>query len=394
MRILTVLTYYRPHTSGLTIYAERLASALAARGHRVTVLTSRFAPDLPAREVRDGVTIRRVPVLARIGKGVVMPTLGVVATREVLRHDAVILHLPQLDAAGIALRGRLLGRPTVITYHCDLILPPGALNRFVQRVVDLANELAARACHHVVAYTEDYAEHSPYLRRHCRKRVVILPPVEIAAPAGATTQGARDGAGPGPVLGMAARLASEKGVEVLLDALPAIQRRFPDVRVAFAGQHRDVWGESEYADRLRPRLEPLQRSGAWRFLGVLSPSEMSLFYRDIDLLLVPSLNSTESFGLVQIEAMLHGVPCVASDLPGVRQPVALTGMGEIAPAGDAPALAAAVIRALDSRERYRADPAELAARFSPDRCARAYEELLAPARPAPSAGPAGRRGGR
>ncbi len=37
MRILTVLTYYRPHTSGLTIYAERLARAFARRGHQVTV---------------------------------------------------------------------------------------------------------------------------------------------------------------------------------------------------------------------------------------------------------------------------------------------------------------------------------------------------------------------
>jgi hypothetical protein len=41
MRILTTLTYYRPHYSGLTIYAERLARALAGRGHTVTVLTSR-----------------------------------------------------------------------------------------------------------------------------------------------------------------------------------------------------------------------------------------------------------------------------------------------------------------------------------------------------------------
>ena len=47
MKILIVLTYYRPHISGLTIYAERLAHALVKRGHQVTVLTSRFDPALP-----------------------------------------------------------------------------------------------------------------------------------------------------------------------------------------------------------------------------------------------------------------------------------------------------------------------------------------------------------
>ena len=56
MRILIALTYYRPHVSGLTIYAERLARGLARRGHAVTVLTSRFAPWLPARERWTGST--------------------------------------------------------------------------------------------------------------------------------------------------------------------------------------------------------------------------------------------------------------------------------------------------------------------------------------------------
>ena len=58
MKILTVLTYYRPHTSGLTIYAERLVKALVRRGHQVTVLASRFE-GAPAEETIDGVRIVR-----------------------------------------------------------------------------------------------------------------------------------------------------------------------------------------------------------------------------------------------------------------------------------------------------------------------------------------------
>ena len=69
MKILTVLTYYRPHTSGLTIYVERLARTLAAQGHQVTVLTSQYEPDLPREEVVDGVRILRAPVMLRISKG-------------------------------------------------------------------------------------------------------------------------------------------------------------------------------------------------------------------------------------------------------------------------------------------------------------------------------------
>ena len=51
MKILTVLTYYRPHTSGLTIYAERLAQAFVKRGHQVTVMTTQYEKSLPREEM-------------------------------------------------------------------------------------------------------------------------------------------------------------------------------------------------------------------------------------------------------------------------------------------------------------------------------------------------------
>ena len=77
MRILISLMYYRPHYSGLTIYTERLARAFAARGHQVTVLTSRFDDNLPEDEVKDGVRIIRPWVMFKISKGVIMPEMPV-----------------------------------------------------------------------------------------------------------------------------------------------------------------------------------------------------------------------------------------------------------------------------------------------------------------------------
>src|SRR4030042_6468485 len=117
MKILTWLTYSRPLTSGLTIYAERLARAFAKRGHEVTVMTTQYDPSLPAREILDGVKIIRVPVVVRVSTGVLAPTFGWVATRLVLAHDVIQLHLPQFDAPGVAFRSRLFGKTSVLTYH-------------------------------------------------------------------------------------------------------------------------------------------------------------------------------------------------------------------------------------------------------------------------------------
>ncbi|HEX2698496.1 MAG TPA: glycosyltransferase, partial [Anaerolineales bacterium] len=182
MRILTVLTYYRPHTSGLTIYAERLARALAHRGHQVTVMTTQYDKSLPREEVMDGVKIIRIPVAIRISKGVIAPTFGWVATKLVAEHHVVQMHLPQFDAPGVALRGRLFHKPAVLTYHCDLLLPPGLFNRFVNLVVGFQNNMAGVLSNQIVTYTQDYADHSTYLSRYRSKLRTILPPVELPTP--------------------------------------------------------------------------------------------------------------------------------------------------------------------------------------------------------------------
>ena len=379
MRILTVLTYYRPHTSGLTIYAERLARALARRGHQVTVMTSQYDPSLPREELMDGVRVVRVPVMARISKGVLAPTFGLVATQLVARNDIVQLHLPQFDAPGVALRARLLGKPAVLTYHCDLRLPPGLFNRFVNLVVQFQNNMAALLANAIVTYTQDYADHSPYLSRYRRKLTPLLPPVELpsAEPgsfeAFAATYRTRERS---PVIGMVTRFAAEKGVEVLLDALPKVLEAYPRAQVLFAGQYQNVMGEQAYADRLMPRIEKYEEEGFWKFLGNLSQLELAAFYPNLDVLVVPSLNSTEAFGLVQIEAMMNNVPCVASALPGVRRPVQMHRMGEVVPIGDSSALARALMEVIAEKGKYHCDVVALRQRYSPDSVAAEYEQLF------------------
>ncbi|HQE94107.1 MAG TPA: glycosyltransferase family 4 protein [Anaerolineae bacterium] len=379
MRVLIVLTYYRPHTSGLTIYAERLAKGLARRGHEVTILTSHYSRDLARREAIDGVQVVRAPVLFRLSKGVIMPTFGFLAWKLVTRADVISLHLPQFDAAGVALRGRWLKKPTVLTYHCDLQLPPGIFNRCVNGVINGMNDLAGKFSHKIVAYTQDFADHSPYLQKFGAKLHVIPPPVELPpmTPSGiAAFAKMHNPQHAHPVIGMAARLASEKGVEVLLHAFPRLLERYPHARILFAGQYRNVLAEETYARKLEPIIRHYEDLDQWKFLDVLDPVQMAAFYPNLDLLVVPSLNSTESFGLVQVEAMLCGVPCVASDLPGVRQPIQQTGMGEIAPIGDADGLAQAMLQVLDHPGAYIRPREEIAARFSTERTAADYEALF------------------
>ena len=378
MKILTVLTYYRPHTSGLTIYVERLAKSLVKLGHDVTVLTSQYQKDLPREEIQDGVRIVRVPVLFRVSKGVIMPSFGWLAWKLVLDHDVVHLHLPQFDAAGVALRGRLLKKPTIITYHCDLLLPKGFANWVVNGIVDIMNSLAGMLANRIGAYTEDFASHSPFLKRFSDKVRVIYPPVSMPeAPENKVEdfQKKNNPQGLSPVIGMATRFASEKGVEILLNALPKVMDSYPEAAVLYAGQYQDVMGEQDYFERLLPRIQEYQDQGQWVFLGVLNPDEMALFYKNLDVLVVPSLNSTETFGLVQIEAMIQGTPSIASNLPGVRVPPRLTGMGKVIPIGDAQSLADAIIQIIANPKEYQGSPQKVKQQFDPLVNAALYDQI-------------------
>ena len=377
MHILTALTYYRPHTSGLTVYAERMARAFARRGHEVTVLTSLDNRQLPRLDCLDGVTVVRVPALMRVSKGLVMPAMPFEAWKLARKADVVNLHMPQLDAAYIAWIGRLMHKPVVLTYHCDLRLPRGLIHAIANQVSHAANHVAAWGSDAIVSLTRDYAEHSKYLTRYLDKVHVLDAPVELAPASEVDIQAFRTkfGIQPGQrILGMAARLATEKGVEYLVQALPKVLERVPQARLLFVGSYKNVVGEEQYAARVLPLIDGLKDH--WSLLGNLSPVEMTAFFKTVELLVMPSLNSTEAFGLVQVEAMSCGTPVIATNLPGVRVPVTTSGMGKVVPVADAGAIAQAILDILADPEQFRGNYARIKDRYSPDGIAAGYEKLF------------------
>ena len=87
-------------------------------------------------------------------------------------------------------------------------------------------------------------------------------------------------------------------------------------------------------------------------------------------------SSSYDLYLVQVEAMLCGTPSIASNLPGVRQPPLMTGMGEVAPIGDSEALAESIIRIIKQPEDYAKPRSYIEDTFSLDRTVSGYEKLF------------------
>jgi glycosyltransferase involved in cell wall biosynthesis len=374
VKILQVLYYYYPHCSGLTIYVERLGRHLAERGHTVTVLASQHDPAFPTEEMSQGMRIVRVPVVFSVSRGVVMPTFLPRAAALIREHDVVHLHLPITEAAGLAALAKLFRKRLIITHHTDLHLPIGRFNQVAERVVFVSGLGAGKLANRVVTYTHDRAGVSPFIRRVRKKATVVYPPVELGEPTEAGKRAFREKyhLGDAPIVGFAGRFAEEKGLDYLLRTIPAVREVFPNVQYVFAGEYLRVVGETLYE-----RCQPLLREYRDNVLltGVLRDDDLVNFYAASNVLTLPSVNYTETFGLVQVEAMLCGTPVVAADLPGVREPTRVTGMGMTVTPRDEPGLARALIEVISNREKYVRPRAEIAARFSVEATVDAYEQI-------------------
>jgi glycosyltransferase involved in cell wall biosynthesis len=327
--VVMALTYYAPYVSGLTEAARVVAEGLAAQGQRVLVVTTRHDPALAAQEVVGGVTVRRTRVLARLGKGVISPSFPVAVARAARRAAVLNLHLPLLEAGPITL---MTGdTPVVLTYQCDVAMSSSLVDRLQQAVMDRSVSLAMRRSAVVVPSSDDYAEHSRLAAAMAEKSHAIAPACLDRA---GGSPSFRDG--PGMHVGFVGRIVEEKGLEYLVDGFRQLDD--PGARLLVAGDYAKVAGGS-VVDRVRRAAGEDPRV---RLLGFLPDEALADLYASLDVFALPSVNSFEAFGIVQVEAMMTGVPSLASDLPGVRIPVRRTGFGVIVPPRDP----VAILRAL------------------------------------------------
>jgi glycosyltransferase involved in cell wall biosynthesis len=221
--------------------------------------------------------------------------------------------------------------PVVTTYQCDVTLPAGAFNAFQTWALDRSHTLALRRSAAVAVTSEDYARSSrlwPAMRGRTRA---------IPAPALDRTGGTprfRETAG--LHVGFLGRIVEEKGLEYLVRGFRELDD--PDARLLIGGDFAKVAGGS-VVDRVRSAIGDDPRV---RLLGFLPTDQIADLYASVDVFSLPSVNSLEAFGIVQVEAMMCGVPVVATDLPGVRMPVRHTGFGVVVPPRDPAAITAAL----------------------------------------------------
>jgi phosphatidylinositol alpha 1,6-mannosyltransferase len=306
LRVALFTDTHLPQLNGVTRTLDRLERAIVARGGAVRVWTARGPGASASPGVRD---VPSVPFWAYPELRIALPD-GRRVERELREWGPTLVHAVTPFGAGLAGRAaaRRLGLPLVTSYHTSfsayarfyhlgLLARPGwAYLRWFHnggRRTYAASDATARE-----------------LRDHGFRRVKVWSrgvETDRFSPAFRSDTLRRQlGAHDGRVLvGNVGRVAREKGLDTMLDAMHRLDREQPG-RFVFA-----FAGDGPYLDALRRSAPP-----SARFMGRLEGEPLSRFFASLDLFVFPSV--TDTFGNVLLEAMASGVPVLAADAGPTR----------------------------------------------------------------------------
>ncbi len=335
-RIDVFLQYYKPHVSGLTNMAADLAEFASQHGYDVHVHCVSTNTKVGISSL-NGVTVHSYRHSFSLGRGVF--SLSLISAMWGMRNRAGIAHahMPYPESFLLAW---ILGPEwrLIATFQCDAPLT-GGLGSLIARALDLSQSAFIRRAKFTVASSTDYAVHSRLARVMAENGGVAIPATSTDRHGGSPTF-AESGK---KYIGFLGRPTSEKGIDVIISALELL----PDnVCLLLAGP---TVGLTEKASFDREKFDRLSAAGRIRALGFLRDEQIADFYASLDVFALPSTNSFEAFGIVQVEALSAGTPVVASNLPGVRTIVQSTGFGEIFEIGDAADFARCVLKALEGK---------------------------------------------
>jgi glycogen synthase len=372
VRVLIVSWEYPPIVEGgLGRHVRKLAEGLVREDVEVHVLT-RGAREHPLEEVRAGVIVHRVAEppfpkddLERFVAWVddMNAHMRKAGARLCERFAFDLVHGHDwLVAKACAALARAAGVPYLTTIHAtEFGRHQGWVGKHPQSYIHRIETRMAKRADGVITC-------SHYMRGHVadvfgidEARVDVIPngidPDDLTAVDDLEALRARFAAPDERLVLLIGRLVYEKGFQVALDALPAVIERLGDVRFLVAGSGTHEAELERQAERLG-----LMEHGT--FLGWIGDDVLHSLYRIADLCVVPSLY--EPFGIVALEAMASGVPCIVADTGGLREVVPNFEVGLRFRGGSARHLATMMERVLtdgDLRDRLVTEASEHVLRF-------------------------------
>jgi glycogen(starch) synthase len=323
-RVLILSWEYPPVIEGgLARHVRKLSEELVRQGLAVDVLTRGASAGV---EERAGVTVHRVREpgwprdLDRFVAWVEQMNQDMLQAGGTLaeEHSYALVHghdwLVANACAGLADR---LGVPYVTTIHAtEHGRHQGWVDKPPQSHIHAVERWMARRADSVITCSHYMRGHVADIFDIDEDRVTVIPngidPRDLRPVDDLETLRREFAAPHERLVLLVGRLVYEKGFQLALDALPGVIERVGDVRFLVAGS-------GTHEAELKAQAERLGLADHGVFLGWIGDDALHSLYRIADLCVVPSIY--EPFGLVALEAMASGCPCIVADTGGLREVV-------------------------------------------------------------------------
>ncbi len=333
--IVIVGKYYPPEFGGVERYTQDVAR-IAAKAHRVTVVVHNRGPN-DHIEYDGSITIVRCGTTKTISAQPISPSMR--SHLRSLKPDLVHFNAPNFWGA-LMLLLTPYDAPLLITHHADVFGRP--LLR--QAALPIYRHIARRAtC--VIVNSLKNAVNSKDLPKKILRFAEIPWGVEaqrysLSAPEHAELLAERrQRFGDAPVVGFVGRFVRYKGLPVLVKALTRVN-----------GVHALLIGDGPLRAQIEEQVRAAGIADRVHFLGKLDERSKIRAMGLMDVLTLPSNDTTEAFGVVQVEAHLMGLPVIASCLSTGVTDITLDGItGLLVPPNDGGALACAIERLVKDR---------------------------------------------
>ncbi|MDB5323270.1 MAG: glycosyl transferase group 1 [Phycisphaerales bacterium] len=320
-----------------TTHTHRWAHWARNGGASVTVLS-------PFADAIEGVRVVKFPHerrwYHRIPKARML--LDLIPFRRMLREiDPQLIHFHFVSEGGRAFYWDKVRVPMVAsTWGQDVIFDKGP---DVKAQASLTKMLGR--CRVVTATTHQLArETARYLPQ---ERPIYVIPFGVDLPRFAAPAGWASPSTSNVTLGFVKWLKPKYGPDVMVEAFARIHSARPNTRLVLAGK-------GEMQESLQARVNELGLQDAVQILGRVDHERVPALIRSFDIMVMPSVYESETFGVAAIEASASGVPVVASRVGGVPEAVLHERTGLLVPPRDVEALARACIELIDDPARRRA----------------------------------------
>lgn len=332
MRILHVAKFYPPAFGGMETVVASMAEGVAALGHEVVVLAHAADGDTRPLHPTPGVTVLRAPYRFALGTLAFSPAYAQLYREWRAWADVVHVHTP-FPIADLLIALWPPKAPIVVTWHSDIVRQK--LLKYV--VAPLAHALCRRAA--AIHCSAEFIRRDSTFLPPYRDKIRVIPfgrAVEsfTAAAADATAKAGTRAARGGRFALAVGRLVYYKGFDVLIRAAADL----PDLRLA-------IIGDGPMQAELQRLIDTLDLRERVTLLGGVNAEVLAAHYAAADLFVLPSTHRSETFALVQVEAMAAGLPVINTSLPTGVPEVSLDGItGLTVPPGDQAALTMALER--------------------------------------------------